>query len=133
MPRNRRQYLLAAMLAPAAGITVVAGLVILLFGPADRVMTGLFYLLLVGTPIAYGMEFLGIWYFTEHRSNVALPLRHLLTVAVMLGVLVPLVPIYGFGIVHPTLPWWLLLTLGAVGGVTSALVFRFFSPLHATE
>lgn len=125
---DRKYYLMAAILAPAAGITVVSALVLLLFGPVQRVMTGLFYLLLVGTPIAYGLEFLGIWYFGERMQGRGLRLPHLIPLSLVLGILVPVVPIYGFHIVQPTISWMLIAALGAAGGVASALTFWALTP-----
>lgn len=125
---DRRYYLMAATLAPAAGISVVAALVILLFGTETRILTGLFYLLLVGGPIAYGLEFLGIWYFGERLQGRGLRLAVLIPVAAVLGILTPVVPIYGFNIITPTVSWVLIAALGGVGGIVSALTFWVLTP-----
>jgi hypothetical protein len=129
MPEYERRYLvMAALLAPAAGLTVVAGLVFLLFGPAFRVLTGLFYVFLVGAPIAYALEFLGIWYFGERQKGGQLGLPQTLLVSSVLGFLTPIVPVYGFNIVTPTISWTLIGGLGALGGVVSALTYRLLAP-----
>lgn len=126
--RERGHYLMAAIFAPTAGVSAVAGLVFLLFGPEFRVMTGLFYLILVGTPIAFALEFLGLWYFRERQKGGQLGLPSLLAVSAVLGFLTPIIPIYGFNIVTPTLSWLLIGALGTIGGVVSAVTFRFLAP-----
>ena len=125
---DRPYYLASALLAPAAGIAVVSGLVILLFGSETRILTGLFYLLLVGGPIAYALEFLGLWYFRERLKGRGLRLRALLPLSAFLGLLTPVVPIYGFHIVTPTVSWVLIAGLGVVGGMASALAFWALAP-----
>lgn len=126
--RDRAHYLMAAIFAPTAGVAAVAALVFLFFGPELRIMTGLFYLILVGTPIAFALEFLGLWYFRERQQEGRLGLPALIAVSTLLGFLTPIVPIYGFNIVTPTLSWLLIGGLGALGGVVSALTFRFLAP-----
>jgi hypothetical protein len=129
MPDYERKYLvMAALLAPAAGIAAVSGLVLLLFGTETRILTGLFYVLLVGGPIAYALEFLGVWYFRERLKGGALRLQALLPISAVLGLLTPVVPIYGFNIVTPTVSWMLIAGLGVVGGVVSAVTFWILAP-----
>lgn len=129
MADYERQYnLMSALMAPVAGLAVVSGLVVLLFGPEQRVLTGLFYVLMVGTPIAYGLEFLALWYFRERMKGGQLDLPRTILVSGFLGFMTPVVPIYGFDLVQPTVSWLLIGGLGIVGGVTSALTFRFLAP-----
>jgi len=133
--KARGPILLAAVLAPTAGVLAIT-VALVLFAwirqPVEDIFGGLqetiFYLLLFGAGGAYLVEFLGIWYFRHRTAGRGLPLPALLLVSSLLGGVISPVVVHFVIPLETAMHWIGIGALGAFGGLVSGVTFWAVAP-----
>ena len=132
---HRGHLLLAAILAPFAGllaITVALVLYAWFLEPVEEIFGGakeaLFYLLLVGAGASYLLEFAGLWLIRSRPGARPLPLPTLLLLSTCIGgSMTPLVVdrFIPLEILHH---WLQAGAIGALGGLVAGFTFWAIAP-----
>jgi hypothetical protein len=136
IPKEARGHLLlAAILAPTAGLLAIMVALVLyawMFRPVEDLFGGrqevLFYLLLLGAGASYLLEFVGLWLVRTLRGGRALPLPALLLLSTCIGGSMTPVVVHRFIPLGSLHQWLGAAALGVLGGLVAGFTFWAVAP-----